>query len=562
MHALAFIALFLQAAAAVWSFSLIGRSRDWRYGMFVALLWLLVARRVLFIVWCSRASPEELASALTSTDVWLGVFVAAFSSAVVWFLRSALQRRDESERDLRLLAGTLSDSSVAVLITDAGREGQEPRITFVNSAMEHMTGYARDELMGKSPDILLAQDAERTAVSRLKSDASSSRGFITEIRARRRDKSDYWVTWSVSPVRDTKGKVAHFLLVQHDVTERRTAQTALSQALEKLSFHVNNSPLGVVEWDDQFRVMFWSAGAERIFGWKAQEVVGKRPEEWDIVFEEDRAAVSEVIARLIDGRDKRNLSSNRNWTRSGEVIDCEWYNSVLRSTDGSLVSILSLVRDVTERRRAEDHQRLMMRELDHRVKNNLAAVSGIADRTLDASSSLEDFRVSFHGRIDAMSRAHAALARSNWTGVGLVALLEDVLGPFVGRVETSGPSVTLRASEGTMLAMVFHELGVNAAKYGALSVAGGRVVVRWGVDGSGSRDQGEQLTISWSETGGAPVSPPTRKGFGTEFIREAVSYELKGTAEITYEPQGVVCRITIPLPSRRRGEPASAARAS
>jgi two-component sensor histidine kinase len=265
-------------------------------------------------------------------------------------------------------------------------------------------------------------------------------------------------------------------------------------------------------------------------------------------------AVGEVIARLIDGRDSRNFSSNRNWTRAGEVIDCEWYNSVLRTPEGRLVSILSLVRDVTERRRAEDHQRLMMRELDHRVKNNLAAVAGIAERTLDASASLDEFRSSFLGRIDAMSKAHGVLAQSKWTGVGLSTLVSQVLAPFTDRIDLTGPEVTLRAAEGTILAMVFHELGVNAAKYGALSTSEGRIGVRWRIEGVAD---GATLLIEWNESGGPRVQAPVRSGFGTEFIREAVSYERKGSAEIGFELSGIVCRLKVPLPSRRRVEPAA-----
>lgn len=551
MHALGLIALILQTGAAVWSITLIRKSRDWRYGMFVALLFMLAARRLLYPVWNLTANEEDSARTLMVMDVVLALLVSIFSIAVVWQLRQALRLRDEEERDLRLLAGTLSDSSVAVLITDAGRGATGPSIVFVNDAMSRMTGYPREELMGRSPDVLLAPGAERAPVDRLRSDHTNQRGFLVELPSRRRDGSDYWVSWSVSPVRSEKGAVSHFMLVQHDITERRTAQTALSQALEKLSFHVNNSPLGVIEWDEEFRVMFWSAGAERMFGWSALDVVGKRPEEWDIIFDADRTAVGEVIARLMDGRDSRNLSSNRNLTLSGDVIDCEWYNSALRTPEGRLVSILSLVRDVTDRRRTEDHQRLMMRELDHRVKNNLAAVAGIAERTLDASGSLDEFRASFLGRIDAMSRAHGVLARSNWTGVGLGALVSQVLAPYSERLDLSGPEVMLRAAEGTILAMVFHELGVNAAKYGALAAGGGRIGVCWRVDGSGERSV---LEVDWSETGGPPVRSPARSGFGTEFIREAVSYELKGSAEITYESSGLACRLKVPLPSRRRAE--------
>ncbi len=137
---------------------------------------------------------------------------------------------------------------------------------------------------------------------------------------------------------------------------RVKAEAALRDALQKLTFHVENSPLAVIEWDREFRVSWWSKEAERLFGWCAAEVIGKHPYDWQFVFPEDVEVVNSIIALFTAGKEKSNIAKNRNYTKNGSVINCEWYNSVLLDESGNLLSLLSLVLDVTERQRAESER--------------------------------------------------------------------------------------------------------------------------------------------------------------------------------------------------------------
>ncbi len=138
-----------------------------------------------------------------------------------------------------------------------------------------------------------------------------------------------------------------------DITTRKTAEISLQNALQRLNFHVENSPLAVVEWDHEFRVSRWSVEAERIFGWQASEVIGKNFQDWQFVFTEDLEVVTDRVTRLTQGIENRNISYNRNYTKDNSIVSCQWYNSTLLDESGKLISVLSLALNVTERERME-----------------------------------------------------------------------------------------------------------------------------------------------------------------------------------------------------------------
>ena len=170
-----------------------------------------------------------------------------------------------------------------------------------------------------------------------------------------------------SPLHDEADNVAGGIAVITDITARKQAEDAAHTAYRQLAFHVESSPLAVVEWDSDFRVSRWSASAERLFGWKADDVIGKHVNEWRFVFADDVDAVALVTNRQREGVEVHGVQRNRNYTRAGTVLFCEWYNSVLRDDRGKLVSVLSLVLDVTARQSAEEERAAsLLRERDAR----------------------------------------------------------------------------------------------------------------------------------------------------------------------------------------------------
>lgn len=544
------ISAALQVVAAVWAGVVLARMKNWQASVLFLLFSLMALRRIIDLA--GGSDPESSIGPISMRTLMQGVVlvISVVSVAAVGFLHYYLHHRAEGDREVRFLATALADSATPTLISDADPGPSGLVIEFVNDAMLDLTGFTRDEMVGRTMTEVFGLEEGYDTPARVKSAVAGGFSVVTECTIRRKDGTLRWVTCSMSPIRDPSGRNSRLLWVKHDIGGRRIAEAELRAALQKLSFHVDNSPLAVIEWDRDFRVGAWSSGAERIFGWAASEVIGRHPSEWRIVHEADAEHVAGVIERLNTGAEPRNLCLNRNYTKSGEVIWCQWYNSVLFDPSGRVNSVVSLAQDVTERHRAEERQRLLMLELDHRVKNNLATVLGIAQQSLAASTSLDGFASAFVGRVESLARAHGLLAKASWEGVDLHELCRRVLETgMVGgtpQIQIAGPAVSLSSSQGSILALTMHELMTNAVKYGALSCKNGTVALEWIVENSGGFPT---LNIVWAERGGPAVSRPVRAGFGTTFIETGISYELGGKAEMGYDVTGLRCRIVIPLSS-------------
>jgi NO-binding membrane sensor protein with MHYT domain/two-component sensor histidine kinase len=228
-----------------------------------------------------------------------------------------------------------------------------------------------------------------------------------------------------------------------------------------------------------------------------------------------------------------------------------WVNirgQVVARSRGRPRRMAGVVVDVTERRRAfaalaeaEARQRLLIDELNHRVKNTLATVQSIARQTAKGSQATPDFVEAFESRLVALSRTHDALTRGAWEQASLRELLATEFAPYrPEQVELEGPDISLRPRQALAIGMVLHELATNAAKHGALSQTSGCVGVRWRLDGA-------HLEILWREHDGPPVAEPKRRGFGSRLIRATVEAELGGAAELDFAPGGLVCRLSVPL---------------
>ncbi|MFO1057440.1 MAG: HWE histidine kinase domain-containing protein [Dongiaceae bacterium] len=207
-----------------------------------------------------------------------------------------------------------------------------------------------------------------------------------------------------------------------------------------------------------------------------------------------------------------------------------------------------------ERDAFESRQRLLLAELDHRVKNTLAGIQAIARQSLPAGEPRE----AFIGRVQALAGAHAILGQAQWHGAALARLVGAAVDAYAegpGRIAVAGPELVLGPKAAQALTLVLHELATNAAKYGALSTATGRLEVGWQVqEGAGRR-----LTLRWRERGGPPVRPPTRHGFGSRLITHTVRHDLEGAAELRYPAEGLECDIAVPLDGFERGRPADPA---
>jgi PAS domain S-box-containing protein len=215
-------------------------------------------------------------------------------------------------------------------------------------------------------------------------------------------------------------------------------------------------------------------------------------------------------------------------------------------TNGRLIRLKGLTRDITRRKQSEKRQDLLSAELDHRVKNVLARVAAVVRHTQRHCGTTDEFVKAIEGRIQSIAAAHALLSQSRWSGVGLADLVRHQLAPYTTDANTAigGPDVMLTSAQTQAVAMVIHELATNAAKHGALSGTDGKVSASWDCTGA---DRAAILTITWRELGGSPITAPLRFGYGLALIRDLVPHELGGAVDLTFPPDGACCKIEIPL---------------
>ena len=221
-----------------------------------------------------------------------------------------------------------------------------------------------------------------------------------------------------------------------------------------------------------------------------------------------------------------------------------------RTTEDIIDGIILTFTDITERRRSEEHQKMLVAELSHRVKNTLATVQAIASRTMKHASSMDAFRETFMGRLVALSAGHSLLTASDWEGARLHAVIAGALAAYQAtgeRIAIRGEDLPISPKAALALSLIANELATNAAKYGALSSPAGRVEVDTSMRES---DAGPKITIRWRESGGPPVASPSRTGFGIELIKRSADYELAGTAKVEFRPEGLRCEIVAPYETR------------
>jgi PAS domain S-box-containing protein len=357
-----------------------------------------------------------------------------------------------------------------------------------------------------------------------------------------------WVAVDGSIVRDPETKNVGLLGVTRDITDRKKTE----QAAQRLALIVESSDDAVISKDLSGVIVSWNKGAEQIFGYTAEEVLGKPIL---LLIPPDRHHEElTILQRIRCGERLRHYETVRR-RKDGSLVDISLTVSPLRDAAGVIVGASKIARDISTRKRAEEHQRALNAELDHRVKNVLATVCAIIDQTRAASSRYADFVVGLDRRIRSLANTHDLLSRAHWHGVALAEIVQREFTPYGrGNSEARGPSVTLKAEAAQAVAMVLHELTTNAAKFGAFSNRNGRVLLKWRWQQNGGRPR---LVIDWKEVGGPPVEKPSRSGYGTSVVRELIPFELEGTVDLDFPKDGFRCRLEIPANWVSTGVPAS-----
>jgi PAS domain S-box-containing protein len=293
--------------------------------------------------------------------------------------------------------------------------------------------------------------------------------------------------------------------------------------------------------DRDWRVVVFNSAAEAFFGFGRETVLGRSL--WEIFPAGRDRPFGQACFGAMERGEVHQMEAPSAF-RPDRVVD-------LRIGPLRAGGVAVALRDVTERfetqrkmREAEEHLRLMVLELNHRVKNNLATVQAIAIQTLRGTETPAEAREAFLRRIMALAAAHDILTHEQWDGAGVAEIAEGVLGALDAnqRVTLQGPALRLSPKAALSLSMAFHELGTNALKYGALSRPGGEVRLEWRTRGDPA-----MLEVDWSERGGPPVAAPRTRGFGSRLLEHGLAAELSGEVRMMFEPDGLRCAIRAPL---------------
>jgi PAS domain S-box-containing protein len=317
-----------------------------------------------------------------------------------------------------------------------------------------------------------------------------------------------------------------------DITERKHHEELLQRQADLLD--QSYDAIFALRIDGR-GIVYWNRGAEMLYGYTAAEAEGRRTDE--LLQTRAPIPISDINAQVVHGGSWCGELTHT--TRDGREIVVE--SRIAHVSYDDDIYALETNRDITERKRHEEREHLIMREMSHRAKNMLGLVQAIARQT--ATRNPEEFIERFSERIQALSANQELLVRGEWMGVETEDLVRAQLAPFADligtRIATQGPKLRLKAAGAQAIGLALHELATNAGKYGALSMDTGRVDICWATDG-------DIFTMSWVECDGPPVSPPKRRGFGTVVMQEMAEDILEGKVDLDYAPLGVTWRLTCP----------------
>ena len=328
--------------------------------------------------------------------------------------------------------------------------------------------------------------------------------------------------------------------------ELQQRETSLRKSEARLRATQENAAVGIAEVDRNGLFVSVNEARCRLTGHSRDELVGLHfgHATDELILKQDldlfaRQVAGGLDAYTTDSKFKRK-DGGRGWARVT--------STAVRDASGEFLYAVRVIEDITERQSADRRQKLLIDELNHRVKNTLATVQSLAWQSARPGVPPQVAQERFQARLLALSRTHNLLNETSWEGAFLQGVLEAELGPFVmerSRVRLSGPAVYLPAKPAVVLGMALHELTTNAVKYGALSTASGQVRVAWRVDGPG---EDPTLTINWCETGGPPIEGQPTPGFGSRLLRQTITQELAGELTLRFAPDGVFCQITVRIP--------------
>ena len=319
--------------------------------------------------------------------------------------------------------------------------------------------------------------------------------------------------------------------------ERSTAQ--LFESEQRRSMAIAAGKMGSWDWDWVNGDWMWDEGQYRIFGVDPERFEVTSANIQKLLHPDDVDKLRKLISEFAKGVRTYEAEFRINQP-DGEQRWCVGTAAATMDLNGRVIRVSGVTVDITERKRAEERQNLLTREVDHRAKNALALAQSIV--RLTRADSVKEYAERVEGRINALARVHTILSLSSWQGAEIGKLISEEMTPYTssGQVQSFGPEVGLQPRVAQTLALALHELLTNSAKYGALSALSGRLSITW-------QTVDDKLALTWQESGGPPVCEPTFRGFGTRGLMASIESQLGGEALFDWRPEGLVCRLLVPI---------------
>lgn len=478
------------------------------------------------------------------TQSWTPVFDASGEVVAVSIISIDVTEARRAEAAL----GARADEVRRILdgvIAFVGRLDPDGTLTEANRQAIDAAGITREDVIGRKFWDCFWWSFSAASQNRLKAavaGAAAGEPQRYDVEVRVADDARIWIDFQLMPQFGPDGRVIEIVPSAVDITDRKEAEAALRENLERLRAILSTSQVGIAIAHADGRV----TEANRAF----LEMV-------------DRTA-DDLRMDRIDWRDHVSFEIDRPWRRLVADNTLGPLEITLRHRNGREVPTLATAGlldagrrelvgfflDRTRQKADEEHRELLLLELKHRVKNMLAMVQALAKQTARQTGDRADFIDALTGRLHAMARAHDLVTERNTGEVCLRDLILAQVDPYVShpaQLDCDGPPLRIRPEAANALGLVLHELATNASKYGALGAGDGKVSIRW----DARKDEG-MATVLWTESGGPPVTPPTRRGFGTTLIESSLTHGMGGEARLAYEPAGL--RVEMSFPARARDD--------
>ncbi|MCG6574759.1 PAS domain S-box protein [Pseudomonas sp. AF32] len=447
-------------------------------------------------------------------------------------------RQESDER----LAATYEAATIGIAEADV-----DGHLLRVNDALCSMLGRSREELLAMTfLDYTHHDCAGEDAALYARQVAGELDSYVFRKRAVKPDGEILYLDVHSSSVRDAAGGFRYGVRVLQDVTATQRMEQKIRESERHMRNLLEALPAAVYTTDAQGCITFYNRAAV--------ELSGRTPQLGDLwcvtwkLFNTDETPLPHdqcpMAVALKENRPIRGVEAIAQ-RPDGSRVPFTPYPTPLHDAEGNLVGAINMLVDITERKQAENRQKTLIDELNHRVKNTLATVQSLAVQTARDAVDAKDGYRRFEARLLALSRAHDLLTRRHWGNTPLDSLAQEVLKPVFGsdpdRVVVEGPSIDVGTRVALNLTMTLNELAINALKYGAMSVETGSLSVKWDLQ---LQPHGTLFTLDWRESGGPVVSRPEREGLGSRLMKRCIERDLGGAFDLTFAPQGVSCRLS------------------